>query len=237
MPRSRAVVGDVLFFARGIPTFTHSRECDLGPVQEARAAASVKIAWPLLFIRAFALVAEKSPVLRQTLIPWPWRHYYQNPHSVGSLPIHRDHEGEDWLLFAPFHAPEHQTLTELQERLVAVKTKPIERVLRTQYRSAFVPLLLRRFLIWTWFGWGGAKRARRVGTFGVTTISGRGATIDQPPGIMTSTLSYGPIGEDGKARVLLTYDHRLVDGWYVADVLREVEEVLNTVIAEELRGL
>ena len=71
----------------------------------------------------------------------------------------------------------------------------------------------------------------------VTTIAGRGAVIDQPPGIMTSTLTYGPIGVDGKARIILTYDHRLIDGWYVADVLRQVEETLNTLIAEELRGL
>lgn len=176
-------------------------------------------------------------MLRQALIPWPWRHIYQHPGSVGTLPIHRSHEGEEWLLFAPFHAPENQSLPELQERLDAVMQKPIDRVLRTQYRSAFVPLLLRRLLIWSWIQWGGAKRARRVGTFGVTTISGRGAIIDQPPGIMTSTLTYGPIGENGNARVILTYDHRLMDGWYVADVLREVEETLNTVIADELRGL
>lgn len=237
VPRSRAVVGDVLYFARAIPTYTHSRECDLSSVRDARAAASTKIAWPILFLRAFALVAEKSPVLRQALIPWPWRHIYQHPESVGTLPVHRHHEEEEWLLFAPFRSPESRTLADLQERLVAVTTQPVDRVMRTQYRCTFVPLLLRRLFIWSWIQWGGAKRARRVGTFGVTTISGRGAVIDQPPGIMTATLTYGPVADEGKARVILTYDHRLMDGWYVADILRQIEETLNTVIADELRAL
>ena len=61
--------------------------------------------------------------------------------------------------------------------------------------------------------------------------------IPQPPSLTTSTISYGPIDEHGRATVSLTYDHRLMDGHHIADYLKELDDVLHTTIVAELREL
>ena len=71
----------------------------------------------------------------------------------------------------------------------------------------------------------------------LTTISSRGAEIRHPPGFLTSGLTFGPIDERGCSRVTLAYDHRLLDGRMVADILADLEQTLNGVIAEELAAM
>ncbi len=80
------------------------------------------------------------------------------------------------------------------------------------------------------------KRAKRMGTFLLTTIAGSGAEIQHPPGFLTSNLTYGPIDERGFSRVTIAYDHRLMDGKYIADTLCELEETLASSLVAELVG-
>ncbi len=91
--------------------------------------------------------------------------------------------------------------------------------------------------MWIWLNWMGDRRARKMGTFGITTVGSRGTVIQDPPGMLTSTMTYGPFDESGKCRVTIAYDHRLMDGWYIAQVLEELEKMLNGAIAEEVAGL
>jgi hypothetical protein len=69
-----------------------------------------------------------------------------------------------------------------------------------------------------------------VGTFGVSVYSGLGAESLHPLSLMTTTLNYGVIAEDGTVDVRIIYDHRVLDGATVARVLGELEEVLNNQI-------
>ena len=74
-----------------------------------------------------------------------------------------------------------------------------------------------RRLLWSWtFYVGGPARVRRSGTFFLTTIAGQGAEIQHPPAFLTANATYGPIDENGKSRVTIAYDHRLMDGRLVA---------------------
>ena len=45
--------------------------------------------------------------------------------------------------------------------------------------------------------------------------------------LMTTTLNYGVIAEDGTVDVRLIYDHRVLDGATIARALGELETVLN----------
>jgi len=237
IPRSRAMVCDLLHFEREVPTFPHSREIKLTAIDEARRSLPSRVSWTVIFIKAFALVAKEHPVLRQAWIKYPFPRLYQNPDSVGYLPIKRTHGDEEWLCFAPFSRPEHKPLDQLQARLETYQSEPVDEVFRTQYRSAFIPTLVRRLIIGSWFRCFAKRRVKRMGTFGITTVSSRGAEIQYPPGVHTTTITYGPMDESGKSCVTFHYDHRLMDGWFIAEMLEELERVLNGEILEELRGL
>jgi hypothetical protein len=82
----------------------------------------------------------------------------------------------------------------------------------------------------------GLKRSKRFGTFGLSSYGALGAEQIHPISPLTTTLTYGPIEPDtGRVIVKLIYDHRVLDGAYVARRLRDVEDVLNGPILDELR--
>jgi len=231
------LVCDLLHFERDVPSFPHYREFQLCEVEAIRRACATRISWAVIFLKAFSLVSQESPVLRQTLIRYPWPYLYQHPFSVGYLAIRRQWEEEEWLFFGSFPKADSVSLQQLQGRLDNFIEQPVTRVFRLQLRAAGLPALVRRSVMWVWLNWMGRRRAKRVGTFGLTTISGQGAVIQFPPGLQTSTLTYGPVDESGRTRVTMNYDHRLMDGWYVAEVLREMEEAICGPIAQELQAL
>src|SRR5207253_7388938 len=96
------------------------------------------------------------------------------------------------------------------------------------------PWFVRRICWWLALNWSGYYRARNVGTFGVSVYSGLGAESLHPLSLMTTTLNYGVIAEDGGVDVRLIYDHRVLDGATVARALGELEMVLNHQIAPAL---
>ena len=82
----------------------------------------------------------------------------------------------------------------------------------------------------------GLKRSKRFGTFGLSSYGALGAEQIHPISPLSTTLTYGPIDPvTGRVIVKLIYDHRVLDGAYVARRLRDVEEVLNGPILAELR--
>ncbi len=54
---------------------------------------------------------------------------------------------------------------------------------------------------------------------------------------LTSLLNYGVIERDGTVAVRIMYDHRVMDGATVARALGRMEQILNSVILDELRAL
>ncbi|MFO1002846.1 MAG: 2-oxo acid dehydrogenase subunit E2 [Planctomycetaceae bacterium] len=128
-------------------------------------------------------------------------------------------------------------MSAIQSLIDQFRNEPVQQIFRRQWQMAHMPTFLRR-LIWWWnLKIETKKRARRLGTFFVSTLSGLGAEIQLPPSVQTGCLTYGPLDEHNVARVTLAYDHRIMDGALVARILRRLESVLNDTMSVELLTL
>jgi hypothetical protein len=234
--RSRRLIVDLMRYQRSLPTVAQDRPIDVRPVAELRERVGPHIPWPLLFIKAFALVARRHPRLRQTVLRWPWLHVYEHPTSVATLALIRRHREEDWLFFGVFRRPENKSLGHLRRLLDYYKRARIQRVFYELYRLTFWPEWIRRFLWWTLWIDAPHQRIIRLGTFGLTTVSSQGVTIQQPMSPVSYILTYGPI-IDGFCPMTIVYDHRLADGAFVAQVMGEIEQELHGAIRQELLAI
>jgi hypothetical protein len=188
-------------------------------------------------VKAYALVARDFPELRQTWYCWPWAHLYQHPQSVATLTVHREVSGQPWLFWGQIRNPESLTLTEIQQSIDRFRTDEVTQVFQRQWRLAHLPTLLRRMIWWWNLNVETKKRATRLGTFFLSTLAGRGTEIQLPPSIQTGCLTYGPMDSNGRSRVTLAYDHRIMDGAMVAEILQQMELVLNTDLVAELQSM
>ena len=239
LPRSRRLVLDVLHYSRKLGGIPQARNCNIADVSELRRQTTPRIGWPVLFMKAFALVAKDNPVLRRTFMPWPWAHLYEHPVSVGRMTVTRHYRGEDWVFFAQFVEPESHSLAQIQAQVEQIKSAPVESIdiFRQQYIFSAFPTPLRRLAWWATMFLSGQKRIHRLGTFGMTTVSSRGGISLHPPSLYTSMLAFGPVGDDGSVHVTLVYDHRVLDGLEIAGCLAQLEDTLNGPIADELRAM
>lgn len=237
VPRSRRLSWDLLYFSRQIPLCGHDRRMNLRTVAGSRRSCRIRISWPAIFLKAYGLTAVRFPQLRQTWYCWPWAHLYQNPVSVGMLTIQRCVDDEPWLFWGRFNEPENRSLADIQRVLDGYCTQPVHLIFSRQWQLARVPTALRRMIWWWNIHIAAGARAKRLGTFFLSTLAGRGAEIQIPPAIQTGCLTFGPLDEQGCCRVTLAYDHRVMDGALVADILLDLEATLNSVIAEELAAL
>ena len=237
IPRSRRLTLDVLHFHKQSATCAHDRVFDLSRLVELRSRLPTRISWSLLFIKAFGIVAADRPVLRQTYQRWPWPHLYQHSQNVAMLATHRIHRDEPWVFWSRFVQPEQQTLLEMQARLDRYQAEPVSRIFRQQWQLSGLPTFLRRMLWWWTFNIAVSKRAYRSGTFFLTTLAGKGVEIQDPPAFLTSNLTYGPLDEQNRCRVTMSYDHRLMDGSFVADCLMELDQVFQGAIVAELEEM
>jgi hypothetical protein len=88
---------------------------------------------------------------------------------------------------------------------------------------------------WVTLNLSGYKRCKRFGTFGLSSYGNLGAENLHPISPLSTTLTYGPIdAATGKVVVKLIYDHRVLDGAYIARRLRDIEDALNGPVSEEL---
>lgn len=237
LSRSRVLVCDVLKLFQAVPTTAHMRTIKLAEVAAARAVVAQRVSWAALFLKAYGTVCSRHPELCQSWRDWPFSHVFQHAQPVATVAVHRVYQGENWLLWGKIPAIDRCSLLEIQANLDRFTSGNVETVFRQQLQLSMVPQPLRR-LIWWWnLNVSGEKRAKRLGTFLLTTLAGRGAEIPHPPGFLTSTLTYGPTDEDGSTRVSLVYDHRLMDGAFIAERLAELEEELTGNVLAELQGL
>lgn len=209
---------------------------NLAPVSETRSACAERISWPALFLKAYAIVAQQVPELRQTWYRWPWAHLYQHPSSVATLTVQREMNGEPWLFWGQIAEPELKSLSELQRTIDRFRDREVRDVFRKQLQLAKLPTVFRRMIWWWNLNVATASRAKRLGTFFLSTLAGRGAEIQLPPSIHTGCLTFGPLDENGMARVTLAYDHRIMDGALVADILQRLEETLSGALRDELQA-
>jgi hypothetical protein len=166
-----------------------------------------------------------------------WARLYEHPINIASVAIEREYQGELAVFFAHLRSPELQSLRQLDEHLRRFKEEPIESIglFRRALMMSRLPWPLRRFMWWFGLNSSGFKRARRMGTFGVSVYSGLGAESLHPLSPLTTALNYGVIRHDGRVDVRIIYDHRVMDGATVARALGLLDRVLNNEIAAELR--
>ncbi|WP_337173246.1 hypothetical protein [Paludisphaera sp.] len=233
----RGFIGDLVHFAHKIPSAPVSRTFDVSALAGPRARHPLRPSWSCLFMKAYALVGAEHAPLRRAYLEFPWPRIYEHPYMNCALAIERQYMGEDGVFVGLFRAPEHQSLAQLQGSLREYKDRPLEEVgfFRQALRFSRVPRPVRRFFWWSTLNIAGSKRCKRFGTFGLSTYGSLGAEQIHPISPLTTTLTYGPIDpEAGRVVVKLIYDHRVLDGAFVARRLRDIEDALHGPILREL---
>jgi hypothetical protein len=234
----RRFIGDLVHFARKIPSAPVSRSFHVADLFSPRTIHPARPSWACLFMKAYALVGAEHAPLRRQLLEFPWPRLYEHPWMNCALAVERIYQGEEGVFVGIFRAPEQQSLTQLQQAVTWYKTETLEQIgfYRMTLRFMRAPTPIRHFLWWATLNISGFKRCKRFGTFGLSSYGSLGAEQLHPISPLTTTLTYGPIDPaTGRVTVKLIYDHRVLDGAYVARRLRDIEDVLNGAILAELR--
>lgn len=237
IPRSRRLSCDVLHFHRRVPICVQHRSVELEKINCLRRGMQRRIALPLVMLKACALAAAEIPQLRQAWLGGLVPTLYTHPESVGMLVIEREYAGERWLFWGRFRAPEATALPDLQARLDLYQHGDVRDQFARQLQLSAIPNSLRRAIVWWNLNVSGRNRARRTGTFVLSTLAGRGVEIECPPAFHTANFTYGPIGPDGRSRLTLAYDHRVFDGAIAADALTRIEDALHGQLTAEMEAL
>lgn len=234
----RRFIIDLVHFARQVPSTPVSRVVNVAPLFEARVEHPSRPSWAVLFMKAYALVGAQHPPLRRALLQFPWPRLYEHPWMNCALAIERSYQEEPGVFVGLFRAPELQTIVQLQDALTWYKHQPLESVgiYRQALRVSRAPQSIRRLLWWSTLNVSGFKRAKRFGTFGLTSYGSLGAESLHPISPLTTTLTFGPIAPSGDVVIKLIYDHRVLDGAYIARRLRDIEEALHGAVLGELRA-
>lgn len=232
----RRFIIDLIHFARQVPSTPVARTVNVSALFGPRSDHPARPSWQVLFMKAYALVGANHPPLRRALLQFPWSRLYEHPWMNCALAIERSYQGEPGVFVAMFRAPEQQTIGQLQDALTWYKHQPMEKVgvYRLALRVSRAPRPIRRLLWWSTLNVSGFKRAKRFGTFGLTSYGSIGAESLHPISPLTTTLTFGPISAAGDVVIKLIYDHRVLDGAYIARRLRDIETTLNGAILNEL---
>lgn len=232
----RRFIIDLIHFARQVPSTPVARTVNVSALVGPRSDHPSRPSWQVLFMKAYALVGANHPPLRRALLQFPWSRLYEHPWMNCALAIERSYQGEPGVFVGMFRAPEQQTIAQLQEAISWYKHQPLESVgvYRLALRVSRAPRPIRRLLWWSTLNVSGFKRAKRFGTFGLTSYGSLGAESLHPISPLTTTLTFGPISPTGDVVVKLIYDHRVLDGAYIARRLRDIETTLNGPILAEL---
>lgn len=238
---ARGFITDLVSLAHTIPLFPVDRTMPLVDLAAARSGAAVRISWAAVFLKAFGCVAADSPPLRswyiQGLFPGHGPRLATASQSVASVAINRTDSGDDQLYFARLPTPESRSLTDIQAFLDRCVGGPVDEVFKRQRQLESLPSLLRRAVLWCNINSASPKRCTRIGTFSLSTLAGFGASNHGHPTICTTSLSYAPLEADGRCRVTLICDHRVLDGATAARALEALEATLCGPIMTELESL
>lgn len=235
----RRFISDLVYFSKLAPLTTMQRTMQLSALVDGRQLARPRPGWCALFTKAYSLVAAQRSPLRRAYIPWPWPHLYEHPISIASVAVERRYGEEEAVFFAHLRNPHEQSIAAIEAHLERCKTEPIEsialfrRILQTSRLPRPLRRLLWRFGLYT----SGRRRARHIGTFGVSATASLGASSLDLLTPLTTALNYGVVSTDGSVDVRLTYDHRVLDGGTAARALADVEDAMKGSILAELIAL
>jgi hypothetical protein len=225
----------MLYFANKAPTLPVQRRMALGSLVEARRACRHRPPWTVLFLKAYAILAQETPELRRVYVGLPRPHLYEYQTSVGVVTVERKVGDGVEVLAGRIKNPASRSLAELVDILRRFNQAPLWEI--KEFRRVLIlgrlPLLLRRLLMWIVLNIG-SQRARFFGTFALSVYSALGAESLRPLFPCTAVLNYGVIAADGTVDVRLNYDHRVMDGASIARALQLFEKILTQQIVEEL---
>jgi hypothetical protein len=233
----RAFVLDVVRLASKVPVFPVERWFEMSSLAEARRCAEQRISWIAIFSRAYALAAADVPELRRAYLGFPWPRFHQSPYSVISVAVNRNIDGRDRLFFGRLRWPESKSLLEIQDELDGYTHGEVKQVFREQVLAARAPSMIRRIGWWWRLQARPSQRARRVGTGSISVLASQGVYNRQHPCVLSSSLSYGPMTDEGRMWVTLLCDHRIIDGMAAASAINAMHAHLQGVILDELVGL
>jgi hypothetical protein len=221
-----------------VPSVPVQRMMNIAELVEARAVAKGRPAWSAIFAKAYALVADEIPLLRQAYIKLPTPRLYEYPRSTVSMVVEREYQGEMVVLTTLIPDPAHMGIVAISDIIRRAKTVPLEqeKSFKRMLDLARWPTPIRR-AIW-WLGLNiGRQRGNYFGTYGISVYSGLGSESLHPISPLTAVLNYGVIAADGTVAVRIMYDHRVLDGSMVARVLDRIEQKLANDLLAELRAL
>lgn len=233
----RRLIGDLMHFARKVPSIPVERPMDLAALAKARAAATPAPGWTTLFVKAYGLLAREFADLRTSFIAYPWDHLVLHERSVASVAVAKTlPSGEQAVLFTKIRGVEELPLGEIDANLRKARSRPVDDAggFRLARRISMLPRFLRRLVWWLTLDWSGTLREKYFGTFGVSSYGVMGAESLHPLSPLACTLNFGPISSAGLVRVRIVYDHRVCDGGVIAAALKRLEEILNTDMVAEL---
>lgn len=235
----RRLIGDLMHFARKVPSIPVERPMDLAALARARATASPAPGWTALFVKGFGLASREFKDLRTSFISNPWDHLVLHDRAVASVAVAKNlPSGEQAVLFTKIRGVENMPLGEIDAHLHKASARPVDDAggFRLARRISMLPRFLRRLVWWLTLEWSGTLREKYFGTFGVSSYGVMGAESLHPLSPLAATLNFGPISPEGLVRVRIIYDHRVCDGGVIASALKRLEAILNTELVAELNG-
>lgn len=235
----RRLIIETLHHARKVPGLPLAYTLNVAALADARAQIRPAPSWFAVFMKAQGIVSRRFPELRRAYLPWPYPHLYEHPCSVCYFPVERDVDGEAVVFGGRIRAPEDQPLADIDRALRRHKEAPLAdlAIFRLALRVARLPRFLLRFGHWAELSFSGHRRAKRFGTFTMSSLGSYGVEQMHPLTYLTTYFTFGPIRPDGAVVVKIVYDHRVMDGRTVARCFNELERVLQTEILAELRSL
>jgi hypothetical protein len=234
----RRLVTDLMQFAATVPSVTIERRMDLSRLVAARQACTPSPTWSAIFMKAYALVAARTPALRTSYLKFPWPQFYEHPINIATLNVDRQVADERVVLQVHIASPETRTLHDLDAFIHDYQQQPVENIpaYRTAVRMSRVPWPIRQMLWWGALNVFGSTRCHYFGTFSITSLGSQGAAILHLVTLLTSTLHYGMLDPTGGLEVRLSFDHRVLDGTTAARALEDLETVLLGEILHECTG-
>jgi hypothetical protein len=237
--RFRRLVIDLMHFSAHVPSITIERRMDLAQLVGIREACTPTPSWSAVFIKAFAIVASHTPLLRTAYLMLPWPRYYEHGSNVAVLNIDRQLADERIVLQAQVPSPERLPLPEIDRIIADHQQRPVAELAayRRATRLARFPWPLRRLIWRAGLDMLGPMRCHFFGTFGITSLGAHGAGMLNLVPLLTSTIHYGMFNAAGVLEMRLSFDHRVFDGATAATALADMEAVLGADLIAECRNL
>lgn len=231
----RRLVTDLMYFSAKVPSVTLERHMELAPLVAARQACTPAPTWSAIFVKAFALVAARSPLLRTSYLTFPWPRFYEHFTNIATLNVDRQIADERVVLYAHVASPEGMSFPDIDAIIREHQQQPVESIpsYRLAARLSRVPWPFRRWIWWAGLNVFGPLRSHCFGTFGITSLGSQGAGITHLVPLLTCQLHYGIFDPTGELEMRLSFDHRVLDGVAAAKALADLEHVLLDEMVKE----